>query len=43
MDFVLEKIDSESRKLLDDAIKNAASSVEEIIENGIDIAMNKYN
>ena len=42
-DYVLEKIDGESRNVLDQAIINAAKAIEEILENGIDIAMNKFN
>ena len=42
-DYVLEKIDTESRSILDKAITNAANAIEEILENGIDIAMNKFN
>ena len=42
-DYVLEKIDDESRSILDEAIINAAKAIEEILENGIDIAMNKFN
>lgn len=42
-DYVLEKIDDESRSVLDEAIINAAKAIEEILENGIDIAMNKFN
>lgn len=42
-DYVLEKIDAESRSVLDKAITNATNAIEEILENGIDIAMNKFN
>ncbi len=42
-DFVLDKISDKNRKVLDEAIKKAVIAVEEIIENGIDIAMNKFN
>ncbi len=42
-DFILEKINKEERKVIDTAIANAAKAIEEILENGIDIAMNKYN
>ncbi len=42
-DFVLEKINKEERKILDEAIETGAKAIEEIIENGVDIAMNKYN
>lgn len=40
---VLEKLSDEKYKELEPSIKKATLSVEEIIENGIDIAMNKYN
>ena len=42
-DFVLEKINKEERKILDEAIETGAKAIVEIIENGVDIAMNKYN
>lgn len=42
-DFILEKINKEERKIIDVAIDNATKGIEEILENGIDIAMNKYN
>ena len=42
-DFVLEKISKGERNILDEAVNNAANAVEEIIESGIDAAMNKYN
>ncbi len=42
-DFVLEKIDNSHRKIIDSAVKNATCAIEEIIENGIDVAMNKFN
>lgn len=40
---MLEKIDNNTREILDEAILNTAKAIEEILENGIDIAMNKYN
>lgn len=42
-DFVLEKIDKEARQALDEAVCTAANAIEDIIENGIDHAMNKFN
>ena len=42
-DYVLEKMDDETRTILDEAIENATNAIEEILENGIDIAMNKFN
>lgn len=43
IDFVLGKFGKEDRKLIDDALKRAADSVEDSIENGQGHAMNKYN
>lgn len=40
-DFILSKI--ENRKLIDEGIKNAADGTVEIVKNGIDKAMNKFN
>lgn len=40
---VLEKLDEDKYTKLIPAINKAAESIEEIIENGIDIAMNKFN
>ena len=40
---MLEKIEDTDRNILDTAITNAAKAIEEILENGIDIAMNKFN
>ena len=42
-DFVLKKIDEEKKEIINDAIIKAAEATEEILTNGIDIAMNKYN
>lgn len=43
LNFILTKIPEEDYKILEKSIKNAADSIEEIILNGIDTAMNKYN
>lgn len=43
LNYILTKIPEEDYKILQEAINNAADSIEEIIKNGIDIAMNKYN
>lgn len=43
LNYILTKIPDEDYKILQEAINNAADSIEEIIRNGIDIAMNKYN
>ncbi|TDT63457.1 aminoacyl-tRNA hydrolase [Fonticella tunisiensis] len=40
---VLGKFSQEERKLIDEVIKAAADAVMEIIENGVQSAMNKYN
>lgn len=42
-DFVLEKIDKETREKFNEAINIAANAIEDIIVNGIDHAMNTYN
>lgn len=42
-DFVTGKVSQGEAKLLAEAIKKAAESIECIISSGIDIAMNKYN
>ena len=43
INYVLEKIPEEERKILKQGITKAAEAVEEILKNGIDIAMNKFN
>lgn len=43
INYVLEKIPEEERKILEQGIKKAAEATEIIIKNGIDIAMNKFN
>lgn len=42
-DFVLSRFSKEERELIEEAIILAAESVETIIKEGIDIAMNKFN
>lgn len=42
-DFVLSGFTNEERRIIDETIERAAMSVEEIIINGIDKAMNEYN
>src|SRR3712207_682127 len=42
-DFVLSRVSKEKQADMDSAIDRAASTVEEIIKNGLDMAMNKYN
>lgn len=41
--YVIGKIPKGERKILDEAITKAKESILEILENGIDSAMNKYN
>ena len=43
IDYVLKKIPKRERELLDKSIINAKDSIIEILENGIDSAMNKFN
>lgn len=43
INYVLGKVPEEEQKLLAQGIKMASEAVEEIIKNGIDIAMNKFN
>lgn len=41
--FVLGKLNNEEQKIMNETIKKAALSVQEIIVNGINAAMSKYN
>ena len=43
INYVLGAIPKKEVQLLDESCENAANSVIEIIENGIDSAMNVYN
>ena len=43
IDYVLQKIPKKEREILDNAIINAKDGIIEILENGIDNAMNKFN
>ena len=43
LNYILTRIPDEQYKILENSIKNAADAVGEIIKNGIDSAMNKYN
>lgn len=43
INYVLEQIPKRERVILDEAIKKAKDSILEVLENGIDIAMNKFN
>lgn len=40
-DFILSRI--KDKTLINEGISDAVSGIEEILKNGIDIAMNKYN
>lgn len=40
-EFILSNI--ENKEAINNGINNAVNALEEIIKNGIDIAMNKYN
>lgn len=43
LNYILTKIPDEDYKILDTAIQKAADAILEILQNGIDTAMNKYN
>lgn len=43
LNYILTRIPDEEYKVLEEATKNAAKAVYEIIKSGIDSAMNKYN
>ena len=43
LNYILTRIPDEEYKMLEEATKNAANAVNEIIKNGLDSAMNKYN
>ena len=43
IDYVLQPIPKRERKILDESIERAKKSIVEILENGIDVAMNKFN
>ena len=43
INYVIGSIPKREKKILEGSVKKAAESVIEILENGIDIAMNKYN
>ncbi|MDF2839383.1 MAG: peptidyl-tRNA hydrolase [Clostridia bacterium] len=42
-DYVLTKFNEEEKPLITEAVKNSALAAEEIVKNGINAAMNKYN
>ncbi len=43
INYVIGKVPEEEQKILQQGVKKAAEAIEEIIKNGIDIAMNKFN
>ena len=43
INYVIGAIPEEEKKMLEQGINNAADAVLEIIKNGIDSAMNKFN
>ena len=43
INYVIGKVPEEEQKVLQEGVKKAAEAVEEIVKNGIDIAMNKFN
>ena len=43
INYVLGYIPDEQYEVLQDGIELASESVEEILKNGVDIAMNKFN
>lgn len=43
INYVIGKVPDEEMEILDMGIKKGAIAVEEILKNGIDIAMNKFN
>ncbi len=43
INYVIGKVDEETLKILDKATDTAKDAVIDIIKNGIDKAMNKYN
>ncbi len=43
INYVIGKIPEEEQKILQEGVNKAAEAVEQILKNGIDIAMNKFN
>lgn len=43
INYVIGKIPKEEKEVLQQGVKKAAEAVEEILKNGIEIAMNKFN
>ena len=42
-DYVLSRFSDEEIPLMEEAVKNSSLAIEEIIKNGINSAMNRYN
>lgn len=43
MEHVIGPIDEEDKQLLNEGVEKATLAITEIMKNGLDIAMNKYN
>ena len=43
INYVIGKVPEEEQKVLQEGVTKAAEAIEEILKNGIDIAMNKFN
>ena len=43
INYVIGKVSQEEQEILQQGVEKAAKAVEEILKNGIDIAMNKFN
>lgn len=43
INYVIGAIPEEEKKVLEDGAKKASEAIEEILKNGVDIAMNKFN
>ena len=43
IEYVIGHIENDEYEKLQEGVKKAANSIYEILKNGIDIAMNKYN
>ena len=43
INYVIGKVTEEEQKILQEGVKKAVDAIDEILKNGIDIAMNKFN
>lgn len=43
IEYVIGAVSDEDKKVLDEGVENAKNAIIEILKNGIDIAMNKFN